>query len=182
METTAAYSTDNALETLCALSQQSRLDIVRLLVTSGPEGLPAGAIARECNLPAPTCSFHLKELKKGGLLSCCRHGRSQIYTVNFRAIRALLGYLTEHCCTEARLRPRDFERRRKRRNLDETGIRGRIGRPRRRCGWTGHRKSPARILIRRSHRTSRSGDTVDERGDPHRENPVTRTAPVTDGG
>ena len=100
MERTAAYSTTNALETLCALSQESRLDIFRLLVSSGPEGLPAGAIARECNLPAPTCSFHLKELKKGGLLSCCRHGRSQIYTVNFRAIRALLGYLTEHCCTE----------------------------------------------------------------------------------
>ena len=100
METTAAYSTSNALETLCALSQESRLDIFRLLVSSGPEGLPAGAIARECNLPAPTCSFHLKELKKGGLLSCCRHGRSQIYTVNFRAIRALLGYLTEHCCAE----------------------------------------------------------------------------------
>ena len=100
METTDAYSTDNALEMLCALSQESRLDIVRLLVTSGPEGLPAGAIARQCNLPAPTCSFHLKELKKGGLLHCCRHGRSQIYTVNLSAIRALLGYLTEHCCAE----------------------------------------------------------------------------------
>ena len=100
METTPAYSTGNALEMLCALSQESRLDIVRLLVSSGPEGLSAGAIARQCDLPAPTCSFHLKELKKGGLLSCCRHGRSQIYTVNFRAIRALLGYLTEHCCTE----------------------------------------------------------------------------------
>ena len=101
METTAAYSTGNALEMLCALSQESRLDIFRLLAQSGPNGLAAGTIARQCNLPAPTCSFHLKELKKGGLLSCCRHGRSQIYTANFRAIRALLGYLTEHCCAEA---------------------------------------------------------------------------------
>ena len=100
MEKTAAYSTGNALEMLCALSQESRLDIVRLLVQSGAEGLPAGAIARSCKLPAPTCSFHLKELKKGGLLSCCRHGRSQIYTVNLEAIRGLLGYLTEHCCAE----------------------------------------------------------------------------------
>ena len=96
----AAVSTDNALEMLCALSQEKRLDIFRLLVSNSPEGLAAGAIAKHCNLPAPTCSFHLKELKKGGLLSCCRHGRSQIYTVNFRAIRALLGYLTEHCCAE----------------------------------------------------------------------------------
>ena len=100
METTAAYSAADALESLCALSQERRLDIFRLLVRSGPDGLPAGSIARHCKVPAPTCSFHLKELRKGGLLSCCRHGRSQIYTVNFRAIRALLGYLTEHCCSE----------------------------------------------------------------------------------
>ncbi len=97
---TVDYSTNEALEMLCALSQESRLDIFRLLVQSGPEGLPAGAIARRCNLPAPTCSFHLKELKKGGLLSCCRHGRSQIYTVNVRAMRGLVGYLTEHCCVD----------------------------------------------------------------------------------
>jgi DNA-binding transcriptional ArsR family regulator len=100
METTEAYSTAEALEMLCALSQESRLDIFRLLVQSGPDGLAAGAIARHCHLPAPTCSFHLKELEKGGLLNCCRHGRSQVYTVNYRAIRALLGHLTEHCCSE----------------------------------------------------------------------------------
>lgn len=100
METTKAYSTAEALEMLCALSQESRLDIFRLLVQSGPDGLAAGAIARHCDLPAPTCSFHLKELKKGGLLSCCRHGRSQVYSVNVRAIRDLLDYLTEHCCAE----------------------------------------------------------------------------------
>lgn len=97
---TATYSTPEALDSLCRLAQKSRLDIFRLLVQSGPGGLAAGAIARHCRLPAPTCSFHLKELKKGGLLHCCRHGRSLIYMVNFRAIRALLGYLMEHCCAE----------------------------------------------------------------------------------
>ena len=100
METRAAQSTAEALEMLCALSQESRLDIFRLLVQSGPDGLAAGAIARHCQLPAPTCSFHLKELKKGGLLRCCRHGRSQIYTVDLQAIRDLLDYLTEHCCAD----------------------------------------------------------------------------------
>ena len=100
METVDAMNVDTTLQMLCALSQETRLDILRLLTRTGPGGLAAGAIARECNLPAPTCSFHLKELKNGGLLSCCRHGRSQIYTVNFRAMRALLGYLTEHCCVE----------------------------------------------------------------------------------
>lgn len=100
METSPDYSTAEALEKLSALSQESRLDIFRLLVQSGPNGLSAGAIARHCDLPAPTCSFHLKELKKGGLLKCSRRGRSQIYSVNLQGIRDLLDYLTEHCCTD----------------------------------------------------------------------------------
>lgn len=95
-----AYSSVEALEMLGALSQESRLDIFRLLVRSGSDGLAAGAIAKHCQLPAPTCSFHLKELKKGGLLSCHRQGRSQIYSVNLRGIRDLLDYLMEHCCAD----------------------------------------------------------------------------------
>lgn len=100
METGTVLNTGTTLRMLCALSQETRLDIFRLLARVGPDGLPAGAIARECGLPAATCSFHLKELKNGGLLSCCRHGRSQVYTVNFHAMRALLGYLTHHCCSD----------------------------------------------------------------------------------
>ena len=100
METTATEATADALAPPCALSRESRLDVFHLLAQGGPDGLAAGSIARHCKVPAPTCAFHLKELERGGLLSCCRHGRSQIYTANFRAIRALLGYLTEHCCSE----------------------------------------------------------------------------------
>ena len=84
----------------CALTRESRFDIFRRLVRSRPDGLAAGNTARHCKLSAPTCSLHLKELDGGGLLNCCRHDRSQIYPVNFRAVRALLGYLTEHCCSE----------------------------------------------------------------------------------
>ena len=97
---TRADSTADALESRCALSRESRLDVFRLLVQGGPDGLAAGSVARHCKAPAPTCSFHLRELEKGGLLNCCRHGRSRIYAANFRAIRALLGHLTEHCCSE----------------------------------------------------------------------------------
>jgi len=100
METKAADSAAVALESRCALSEESRLDIFRVLVHNGGGGFAAGSIAGHCKVPAPTCSFHLKELKKGGLLRCCRHGRSQIYTVNLQAIRDLPDYLTEHCCTE----------------------------------------------------------------------------------
>lgn len=100
METTTARSVADALESRCALSRESRLDVFRSLAQGGPDGLGAGSIAGHCKVPAPTCSFHLKELEKGGLVTCCRHGRSQIYPANFRAIRALLGHLTEHCCSE----------------------------------------------------------------------------------
>lgn len=100
MEMMTADSTAEALESPCALSRKSRLDVFRSLARGGPGGLTVGNIARHCKLPAPACSFHLREIEKGGRLNCCRHGRSQIYTVNFRAIRALLGYLAEHCCSE----------------------------------------------------------------------------------
>lgn len=99
METRATDSAAGALESRCALSRDSRLDVFHLLAQGGPDGLAAGS-AGHCKAPAPTCSFHLRELEKGGLVRCCRHGRSQVYTANFRAIRALLGYLTEHCCSE----------------------------------------------------------------------------------
>lgn len=100
METTATHPAGEALESRCAISPENRLDVFHRLAQGGPDGLAAGNVARHCKWPAPTCSFHLKELEKGGLLNCCRHGRSQVYTVNYRAIRALLGHLTEHCCSE----------------------------------------------------------------------------------
>lgn len=99
MERTAGHSNADALESPCALSPESRLDVFHRLVQGSPDGLAAGDVTRHCRLPAPVCSFHLNELDKGGVLSCCRHGTSQMYTVNFRAIRALLGHLTEHCCS-----------------------------------------------------------------------------------
>lgn len=100
MERTAGRPTADALESPCALSPESRLDVFRRLVEGGPDRLAVGGGARHCRLPPPICSFHLSELDRGGLLSCCRHGRSQVYRVNFRAIRVLLGHLTEHCCSE----------------------------------------------------------------------------------
>ncbi len=84
---------------LAALAQDTRLSIFRLLVRAGRSGLRAGAIAERLDLPAATCSFHLKELRQSGVASCCRDGRSLIYGADFRAIRSLLDYLTRHCCS-----------------------------------------------------------------------------------
>jgi DNA-binding transcriptional ArsR family regulator len=88
----------NALTALAALAQESRLEIFRLLVQTGPEGLPAGHIGEQLGLPAATLAFHLKELKNAGLANCTRNGRSLIYAAEYPTMNALLHYLTENCC------------------------------------------------------------------------------------
>src|SRR5580658_5978273 len=83
---------------LGALAQETRLDIFRLLVQKGPEGLPAGEIGTRLGQPSPTMSFHLNQLRFAGLVSSRRESRSIIYSANFKAISDLLTYLTENCC------------------------------------------------------------------------------------
>jgi ArsR family transcriptional regulator, arsenate/arsenite/antimonite-responsive transcriptional repressor len=87
-----------ALAALAALAQESRLDIYRLLVQAGPEGMPAGHIGEQLGLPSATLAFHLKELKNAGLVTVTRNGRSLIYAAEYQAMNALLFYLTENCC------------------------------------------------------------------------------------
>lgn len=89
---------DEALTALAALAQESRLDIFRLLVRAGAEGMPAGLIAERLRLPSATLTFHLKELKNAGLATCTRNGRSLIYAAAYPVMTALLVYLTENCC------------------------------------------------------------------------------------
>lgn len=83
---------------LSALAQESRLAAFRLLVKAGREGLPAGEIARELNIPHNTLSTHLAHLTRAGLLSSRRTGRSILYSVDFQGTRALLEFLIEDCC------------------------------------------------------------------------------------
>ncbi len=87
-----------ALAALGALAQETRLDIYRLLVQAGPEGLPAGQIGERLGLPSATLAFHLKDLKNAKLATCTRHGRSLIYAAEYRVMNALLFFLTENCC------------------------------------------------------------------------------------
>jgi ArsR family transcriptional regulator len=90
-----------ALAALAALAQESRLDIYRLLVQAGPDGMPAGLIGEHLGLPSPTLAFHLKELKNAGLATFTRNGRSLIYAAVYPTMYALLEYLTENCCGRA---------------------------------------------------------------------------------
>lgn len=88
----------DAIAALAALAQESRLDVFRLLVQAGAEGLPAGQIGERLGLPSATLSFHLTQLRHAGLIACRRDGRSLIYSAGYSAMNALLAYLTENCC------------------------------------------------------------------------------------
>jgi len=87
-----------ALAALGALAQETRLDIYRLLVQAGPDGMPAGQIGDQLGLPSATLAFHLKELKIAGLAKCTRNGRSLIYAAEYPTMNDLLFFLTENCC------------------------------------------------------------------------------------
>ena len=87
-----------ATAALSALAQTSRLELFRLLVKSGADGMVAGEISEELEIPKPTLSFHLKELTATGLISSERHGRSITYRINVDGIRGLMDFLTEDCC------------------------------------------------------------------------------------
>ncbi|MBW2279006.1 MAG: helix-turn-helix transcriptional regulator [Deltaproteobacteria bacterium] len=87
-----------AISALAALAQETRLDVFRVLVQAGPEGLPAGTIGSALGLPSATLSFHLKELKSAGLVHCERQGRSRIYSPALSAVNELIDFLTANCC------------------------------------------------------------------------------------
>ena len=83
---------------LAALAQETRLAIFRLLVETGPQGLPVGSIAETLGLANATLSFHLKELTNAGLTIATPNGRSIVYSANFDTMNGVIGYLTENCC------------------------------------------------------------------------------------
>jgi DNA-binding transcriptional ArsR family regulator len=87
-----------AVERLAALAQESRLEIFRRLVQRGPEGLPAGEIAAALAIPKPTLSFHLAHLERAGLARSRREGRSILYSADYDAVSALVGFLYDNCC------------------------------------------------------------------------------------
>ena len=86
------------VDALAALAQETRLKAYRLLVEAGPEGLAAGRIGEELDLPPATLSFHLAHLARTGLVRSRQDGRFVIYSADFQNMNQLVGYLTENCC------------------------------------------------------------------------------------
>jgi ArsR family transcriptional regulator len=90
-----------AVAALAALAQDNRLDVFRLLVQAGPEGLPAGQVAATLGLPPNTLTFHFDRLRMAGLVTVRREGRSMIYAARFDTMNAVVAFLTENCCAGA---------------------------------------------------------------------------------
>src|SRR5271170_6941264 len=87
-----------AVKRLSAIAQEARLEVFRLLVKAGPEGMAAGDIARKTDVAANTLSAQLLILSNAGLIRARREGRSIIYAIDFAAMRDLLVFLTKDCC------------------------------------------------------------------------------------
>ena len=90
--------TKEVLQSLAALSQETRLAIFRLLVEEGRDGLAAGQISERLDLAAATASFHLKELAAAGLIRARQERRFIYYSADFDAMNGLISYLTDNCC------------------------------------------------------------------------------------
>ena len=87
-----------AIAALGALAKETRLELFRLLVTCGPQGLPAGVIAERLGVLPSSLSFHLQQLTHAGLITQRRLSRHLIYSAEYGTMNALLAYLTENCC------------------------------------------------------------------------------------
>ena len=98
MESKASLGTTDAVTALASLAQEHRLALFRLLVQAGPDGMAAGALAEALGIPNSSLSFHLAHLNRAGLIDQRREGRSLIYTADYEAMNALVGFLTENCC------------------------------------------------------------------------------------
>jgi len=102
-----------AVRALGALAQDSRLQVYRLLVQAGPEGVAASDIAERLKVPANTLSFHLKSLSHADLVHSRQDGRFIYYSANYQQMNALLGFLTENCCGGRSCKPSATPQRRK---------------------------------------------------------------------
>ncbi len=92
--------TNSAVKALGALAQESRLEIFRLLVRKGAQGMAAGDLSNHFGMPPATMSFHLKELNNADLIVSRRESRSIIYAANYAHMQTLIDFLLESCCAD----------------------------------------------------------------------------------
>ncbi len=92
-----------------ALGAEPRLQIMRALLAAHPGGMVAGEVQDELEIPASTLSHHFEKLKQVGLVHVQREGTFLWYSANEDALREVLGFLYEECCTRSRaVSPEEF--------------------------------------------------------------------------
>ena len=89
---------DKVLTALSALAHEARLDLIRLLMPLGNQGLAAGEIGRALGLPASRLSFHLAALEQAGLLRSRKVARNVIYSVDASGMGRTIAFLLNDCC------------------------------------------------------------------------------------
>lgn len=87
-----------ALDAFGALSQETRLKMVRTLVVAGPDGMAAGAVGDAVGASSSSASFHLSHLERAGLVQSRREARSIIYSANYEGLAGLVEFLMRDCC------------------------------------------------------------------------------------
>lgn len=88
-----------------ALGAEPRLQILRLLLAAHPEGMVVGEVQEEMDIPASTLSHHLEKLKQVGLVKVRREGTYLWYAADTDALREVMNFLYEECCTRSKAVP-----------------------------------------------------------------------------
>jgi len=90
--------TKHVLKAFMALSQETRLNVFKILIEYGETGVAAGEISERLGIPQNTLSFHLTHLSHANLVSSRREGRSIIYSANCSLVTELIDFLSKNCC------------------------------------------------------------------------------------
>ncbi|HAT1749717.1 TPA: ArsR/SmtB family transcription factor [Legionella pneumophila] len=93
-----------SLKIFDTLSQETRLQVFRLLVQAGPEGLSASAIGDGLGILHNTLSFHLSHLSNAGIVTSCRKGRYVFYSANFELMRDFIAFMVQDCCSKQQVK------------------------------------------------------------------------------
>ena len=93
---------DTAAKVFAELGNRTRLDILRLLIKAGPEGLAIGDIQSHLDIPASTLAFHLRGIVAVGLVEQEKRGRVVLCRPRFDRINDVVAFLKEECCVGIR--------------------------------------------------------------------------------
>jgi DNA-binding transcriptional ArsR family regulator len=93
---------------LAALAHDTRLDVFRLLIEAGPNGLAVGHIGEALGVPPATLNHHLAQLKLAGLVVCERDGRKLIHRADYARMEGMVSYLMDNCCTGSACAPTSY--------------------------------------------------------------------------